>query len=238
MPYGDDIIQGGIPSFFNPNTITDTSTQGPGSGNGVQSAQQKQQYGSQIDWGQDPLGILQSAFPETPIDVLSKYAWAISPIDQSLYQLSDPNSLIYQQMFGEYSEFLGDEYRGRRQRGMGENIGMSEKRFGGMGKRGFRSGRDWQGQQSRATSEYGQQIGQQFGKGLYDIKSDIIDRAQRNKEYMTRLEDNRRMSLLRLAELGEFIDTDYNESGNFIEGMSGWSESQDGTWEYNPDWIG
>ena len=236
MAYGDDIIQGGW-TAFNPNTITDTSTQGPGSGNGVQSAQQKQQYGAQanMDWSQDPLGILQSAFPEVPIDVLSKYAFGITGIDKQLYQLGDPNSLLYQQFYDEESGFLGDAYGARRRQGIFENIGATGERIGQAGGRGMLSGRDYIGQQSKATDMYGRSLGQEFGKGLYDIKTDIMDRAWQQKQWLVSQEGQRRDALLRLAEMGEFLTTKTeNEQNNFFNSGS-FEEVGTGTWEYNPE---
>jgi len=85
--------------------------------------------------------------------------------------------------------------------------GQREAR-GMQGRRGFVTGRDFMGEISEAASVRGERAASAFGRGLYDIEEDIVDRVGAERRYVAGLEAQRRSDALRLAELAGLFNQD------------------------------
>ena len=83
---------------------------------------------------------------------------------------------------------------------------------GMQGKRGFVTGRDFMGEMSQEASMRGQRAASAFGRGLYDIEENIVDRIGSERRYMANLEAQRRSDALRLAELAGL----FNDEGRTV----------------------
>tara|TARA_R100000900_G_scaffold65167_1_gene51946 strand:+ start:879 stop:1643 length:765 start_codon:yes stop_codon:yes gene_type:complete len=227
MAYNDDIIQGGnLPGAYNPNNqIMNSPSQGPGSGNGVQPAVDSSLFNAQGNQGAqgaqgsqftgDPLSVLQSFFPDTAISELSKYTQFAAPISQELYDAANEDDVRYDIQFGEEADFLGARYGDELSAAKSSLFGAQEKLRGSAGKRaGLGLGRDFAADISEDAGLFATKAANQFGKGLYDIKSSIADEISRNKLILSQAEAERRRGFMDLARLGEFLVDDPNADDN------------------------
>ena len=145
-------------------------------------------------------------FGVTP-DQLGQYSQFIGEIPEELYQLTDPSAEIYQQFRqerqGRLSDQLGETYSG-----LQSSLFQGQRQARGMqGRRGFVSGRNMMSDLSQMASERGSRAFSAFGRGLYDIEQNIVDRVGAERRYIAGLEAQRRNDALRLAELaGLFND--------------------------------
>tara|TARA_R100001594_G_scaffold137042_1_gene179783 strand:+ start:1277 stop:2023 length:747 start_codon:yes stop_codon:yes gene_type:complete len=218
-----------LPSTFNPNQISNTPGQGPGSGSGVQSAQdaqQNQQYANSSLLGRspqftgDPLAILHSFFPEASLGELSNYTSFVSPISEDLYAAADEDDPRYTQMFEEEAGFVSERYSADRRKGQTSLFGAKEEFRGSAGKRaGIGLGRDFFKNISEEGGRYSQELAQGYGKSLYDIKTGIVDEISRNKLLLAQAEAERRRSYMDLARLGEFLVEDPNREKTYYSGL-------------------
>ena len=147
-----------------------------------------------------PLGVTQDQF--------GQYSQFLGEIPEELYQLTDPNADIYQQFRqerqGRLSDQLGETYTG-----LQSSLFQGQREARGMqGRRGFVTGRDFMGEISEAASVRGERAGSAFGRGLYDIEEDIVDRVGAERRYVAGLEAQRRSDALRLAELAGLFNQD------------------------------
>jgi len=233
-----------VPSLYNPNSIARTPSAGIGSGNPVQSAQQKQQNMSQSmsysneqvydddvygynegglpedtttptstslfdptmsQGGLSPLELLQGYFPDIGDDILSQYTQFVTPLEDELYQATQQDASIYQQMREEQTGFLQE------QRGMGRRkvqdalFSGFEQARGYAGKRGLLSGRDFFSDISRQASYGGEDLNKLYSKGLYDINQNIVDRIGAAKMSYASLLGQQRGDVLRIAELADMF---------------------------------
>jgi len=221
MAYNDDIIQGGnLPGAYNPNNeIMNSPSQGPGSGNGVQPAVGSSLFNNQSAQGAqftgDPLSVLQSFFPDTAISELSKYTQFAAPISQELYDAANQDDVRYDIQYDEQADFLGARYGDELNVAKSSLFGAKEKLRGSAGKRaGLGLGRDFSADISEDAGMFATKAANQFGKGLYDIKSSIADEISRNKLILSQAEAERRRGFMDLARLGEFLVDDPNADDN------------------------
>tara|TARA_A100000172_G_C3043786_1_gene111658 strand:+ start:1464 stop:2039 length:576 start_codon:yes stop_codon:yes gene_type:complete len=147
-----------------------------------------------------PLGVTQDQF--------GQYSQFLGEIPEELYQLTDPNADIYQQFRqerqGRLSDQLGETYTG-----LQSSLFQGQRQARGMqGRRGFVTGRDFMGEISEAASVRGERAASAFGRGLYDIEEDIVDRVGAERRYVAGLEAQRRNDALRLAELAGLFNQD------------------------------
>jgi len=147
-----------------------------------------------------PLGVTQDQF--------GQYSQFLGEIPEELYQLTDPNADIYQQFRqerqGRLSDQLGETYTG-----LQSSLFQGQREARGMqGRRGFVTGRDFMGEISEAASVRGERAASAFGRGLYDIEEDIVDRVGAERRYVAGLEAQRRSDALRLAELAGLFNQD------------------------------
>ena len=147
-----------------------------------------------------PLGVTQDQF--------GQYSQFLGEIPEELYQLTDPNADIYQQFRqerqGRLSDQLGETYTG-----LQSSLFQGQRQARGMqGRRGFVTGRDFMGEISEAASVRGERAASAFGRGLYDIEEDIVDRVGAERRYVAGLEAQRRSDALRLAELAGLFNQD------------------------------
>ena len=147
-----------------------------------------------------PLGVTQDQF--------GQYSQFLSEIPEELYALTDPNADIYQQFRterqGRLSDQLGETYTG-----LQSSLFQGQREARGMqGRRGFVTGRDFMGEISEAASMRGERAASAFGRGLYDIEEDIVDRVGAERRYVAGLEAQRRSDALRLAELAGLFNQD------------------------------
>lgn len=236
MPYHDDTFKGGsLPGAYNPNNeIMNSPSQGPGSGNGVQPAVDSSLFNTQGAQGAqsgqftgDPLSILQSWFPDTPLSELEKYTKFAAPISQDLYDAADETNPMFDIQYDEKADFLGarygDELRGARS----SLFGAQDKLRGMSGKRGALGlGRDFSSTLSKDAGQYAQKASNQFGKGLYDIKSGIADEISQNKILLSQAESERRRGFLDLARLGEFFVDDPNANKSPYANLPSYMQDQ------------
>ena len=147
-----------------------------------------------------PLGVTQDQF--------GQYSQFLGEIPEELYALTDPNADIYQQFRterqGRLSDQLGETYTG-----LQSSLFQGQREARGMqGRRGFVTGRDFMGEISEAASMRGERAASAFGRGLYDIEEDIVDRVGAERRYVAGLEAQRRSDALRLAELAGLFNQD------------------------------
>ena len=147
-----------------------------------------------------PLGVTQDQF--------GQYSQFLGEIPEELYALTDPNADIYQQFRterqGRLSDQLGETYTG-----LQSSLFQGQREARGMqGRRGFVTGRDFMGEISEAASMRGERAASAFGRGLYDIEGDIVDRVGAERRYVAGLEAQRRSDALRLAELAGLFNQD------------------------------
>lgn len=147
-----------------------------------------------------PLGVTQDQF--------GQYSQFLGEIPEELYALTDPNADIYQQFRterqGRLSDQLGETYTG-----LQSSLFQGQREARGMqGRRGFVTGRDFMGEISEAASIRGERAASAFGRGLYDIEEDIVDRVGAERRYVAGLEAQRRSDALRLAELAGLFNQD------------------------------
>ena len=150
-------------------------------------------------------------FGVTP-DQLGQYSNFIGEIPEELYQLTDPSADIYQQFRQERQQRLSDQL-GETYTGLQSSLFQGQRQARGMqGKRGFVTGRDFMGEMSQEASMRGQRAASAFGRGLYDIEENIVDRIGSERRYMANLEAQRRTDALRLAELAGL----FNDEGRTV----------------------
>ncbi len=136
----------------------------------------------------------------------SQYSQFFTEIPEELYALTDPSAEIYQQyrteQQGRLSDQLGETYTGLEQ-----SLFQGQREARGMqGRAGLVRGRDFMGELSQQTAMQGQRAGSAFGRGLYDIEEEIVDRVGNERRYIAGLEANRRSDALKIAELAGLFD--------------------------------
>tara|TARA_R100000458_G_scaffold58754_1_gene67497 strand:+ start:680 stop:1375 length:696 start_codon:yes stop_codon:yes gene_type:complete len=213
----NEFFQGGS-TMYNPNNIVNTPSQGVGSGNGVQSADNKQNNNIQdnnIYNQQNSMSILQGYFPDMSSDQLSKYQKFVTPIPDEFYQETLADNPLYAQIQRERLGFLEGSRRLQRQ-GLQESLFSSQREARGLsGQRGFVSGRNMFKEISQAASLRGDELNQNFQRGLYDVGQDIADRLSGARRFYSGLQSDQMNQVLKLAELSDWFsqddDDDYEE---------------------------
>jgi hypothetical protein len=143
---------------------------------------------------------------------LGQYEQFVTTIPEELYQLTDPSADIYQQFRQERQQRLSDQL-GETYTGLQSSLFTGQRQARGMqGRRGFVTGRDFMGEISEAAATRGQRAASAFGRGLYDIEEDIVERVGQERRYMANLEAQRRSDALKLAELAGL----FNEEGRTV----------------------
>ena len=151
-----------------------------------------------------PLGVTQDQF--------GQYSNFLGEIPEELYQLTDPNADIYQQFRQERQQRLSDQL-GETYTGLQQSLFTGQREARGMqSRRGFVTGRDIMSEISRGAAMQGERAASAFGRGLYDIEEDIVDRVGAERRYMAGLEADRRRDALRLAELAGLFNQDTNRT--------------------------
>lgn len=167
-----------------------------------------------------PLGVTPSQY--------GQYAQFIPEIPQELYALTDPSADIYQQFRGEQQQRLSQQL-GETYTGLQSSLFQSQREARGMmGRAGLVRGRSLMGELSREASMRGERAASAFGRGLYDIESDIVERVGAERRYVAELEAQRRSDALRVAELAGLFDENNNTSVNTTPMMQ-----QDYQFQYN-----
>ena len=160
----------------------------------------------------------------------SQYSQFFTEIPEELYALTDPSAEIYQQyrteQQGRLSDQLGETYTGLEQ-----SLFQGQREARGMqGRAGLVRGRDFMGELSQQTAMQGQRAVSAFGRGLYDIEEEIVDRIGNERRYIAGLEANRRSDALKIAELAGLFDdegfTAPNELQPGVIGNAGFDFSQ------------
>lgn len=137
-----------------------------------------------------------------------QYSQFLGEIPEELYALTDPSAEIYQQFRTEQqarlSEQLGETYSGLEQ-----SLFQGQREARGMqGRAGLVRGRDFMSEISEQVAMRGQRAASTFGRGLYDIEEDIVERVGAERRYVSGLEAQRRSDALRLAELAGLFNND------------------------------
>lgn len=152
---------------------------------------------------------LQSVFGPLGVsaDRLGQYEQFVTPIPQELYDLTDPSADIYQQFREDRQSRLNTQL-GQAFGSLQSSLFQGQRQARGMqGRRGFVSGRNMMSDLSQMASERGSRAFSAFGRGLYDIEQNIVDRVGAERRYIAGLEAQRRSDALRLADLaGLFRD--------------------------------
>lgn len=145
-----------------------------------------------------PLGVTSQQY--------GQYSQFLGEIPEELYTLTDPSAEIYQQFRTEQQGRLSDQL-GETYTGLEQSLFQGQREARGMqGRAGLVRGRDFMGEISQQVSMQGQRAGSAFGRGLYDIEQDIVDRVGAERKYVAGLEANRRSDALRIAELAGLFD--------------------------------
>ena len=149
-----------------------------------------------------PLGV-------TP-DQFSQYEQFVTPIPEELYELTDPTADIYQQFRQERQQRLSGQL-GESVTGLQQSLFQGRREARGMGgRRGFVTGRRFMDDISQSAAMTGQRAFSAFGRGLYDIEEDIVERVGSERRYVAGLEAQRRSDALRLAELAGLFKDEEN----------------------------
>ena len=152
----------------------------------------------------------------------------LEQIDQELYALTDPSADIYQQFRGEQQQRLSQQL-GETYTGLQSSLFQSQREARGMmGRAGLVRGRSLMGELSREASMRGERAASAFGRGLYDIESDIVERVGAERRYVAELEAQRRSDALRVAELAGLFDENNNRTVTTNPMMQ-----QDSQFQYN-----
>jgi len=151
-----------------------------------------------------PLGVTSQQY--------GQYSQFLGEIPEELYALTDPSAEIYQQFRTEQqarlSEQLGETYSGLEQ-----SLFQGQRQARGMqGRAGLVRGRDFMSEISEQMPMRGQRAASAFGRGLYDIEEDIVERVGAERRYLAGLEAQRRSDALRLAELAGLFNNTFNTS--------------------------
>jgi|TARA_E500000178_G_C16838308_1_gene669373 hypothetical protein len=161
-----------------------------------------------ISMPQSPLDFLQSMYEPLGVtpEQYGQYQQFIPEIPAELYEITDPSADIYQQFRAErrgiLSEQLGETYSGLQQ-----SLFSGQRQARGMeGRRGFVTGRDFMGDVSELAGMRGQRAASAFGRGLYNIEEDIVNRVGAERRYLATLESQRRSDALRVADLAGLFD--------------------------------
>jgi hypothetical protein len=145
-----------------------------------------------------PLGVTSQQY--------GQYSQFLGEIPEELYTLTDPSAEIYQQFRTEQQGRLSDQL-GETYTGLEQSLFQGQREARGMqGRAGLIRGRDFMGEISEQVAMKGQRASSAFGRGLYDIEQDIVDRVGAERRYVAGLEANRRSDALRLAELAGLFD--------------------------------
>lgn len=150
----------------------------------------------------------------------SQYEQFFTTIPEELYALTDPSAEIYQQYRTEQqarlSEQLGETYSGLEQ-----SLFQGQREARGMqGRAGLVRGRDFMGELSQQMAMQGQRAASAFGRGLYDIEEEIVERVGSERRYLAGLEAQRRTDALKIAELaGLFEDEGFTASNELQPGI-------------------
>jgi hypothetical protein len=149
-----------------------------------------------------PLGV-------TP-DQFSQYEQFVTPIPEELYELTDPTADIYQQFRQERQQRLSGQL-GESVTGLQQSLFQGRREARGMGgRRGFVTGRRFMDDISQSAAMTGQRAFSAFGRGLYDIEEDVVERVGSERRYVAGLEAQRRSDALRLAELAGLFKDEEN----------------------------
>jgi len=146
-----------------------------------------------------------------------QYSQFLGEIPEELYALTDPSAEIYQQFRTEQqarlSEQLGETYSGLEQ-----SLFQGQREARGMqGRAGLVRGRDFMSEISEQVAMRGQRAASAFGRGLYDIEEDIVERVGAERRYVSGLEAQRRSDALRLAELAGLFNNDELAAPNELQ---------------------
>ena len=151
-----------------------------------------------------PLGVTSEQY--------GQYSQFLGEIPEELYALTDPSADIYQQFRTEQQGRLSDQL-GETYTGLEQSLFQGQREARGMqGRAGLVRGRDFMGELSQQMSMQGQRAGSAFGRGLYDIEEDIVERVGAERRYVAGLEAQRRSDALRLAELAGLFNNTFNTS--------------------------
>jgi len=155
------------------------------------------------------MDFLQSVFGPLGVDRdrLSQFEQFVTPIPDELFDLTNPDADIYQQFRSDRQDRLNTQL-GETFGGLQQTLFQGQRQARGMqGRRGFVSGRDVMSDMSQMAADRGSRAFSAFGRGLYDIEQNIVDRVGAERRYIAGLESQRRSDALRLAELaGLFRD--------------------------------
>jgi hypothetical protein len=150
--------------------------------------------------------------PQSTMDFLESMSQFLGEIPEELYELTDPSADIYQQFRQERQQRLSDQL-GETYTGLQQSLFTGQREARGMqGRRGFVTGRDIMSEISRGAAMQGERAASAFGRGLYDIEEDIVDRVGAERRYVAGLEADRRSDALRLAELAGLFNQDRNRT--------------------------
>lgn len=158
--------------------------------------------------GQDPLDILKDYFPDADLAELEKLTKFVTVIPTEVYDAADPSAEMYSLMRQERTSQLEgardlseDNLRGSLFRSLEQARGM-------QGKRGFALGRNIYGDVSEAAATRFEGVQGEFGRGLYNINEEIINRITGAQKYLAGLEGQQKSDLLKLADLAGLLDPD------------------------------
>ena len=147
----------------------------------------------------------------------SQYSQFFTEIPEELYALTDPNAEIYQQYRTEQQARLSDQL-GETYTGLEQSLFQGQREARGMqGRAGLVRGRNFMEELSQQTAMQGQRAGSAFGRGLYDIEEEIVDRVGNERRYIAGLEANRRSDALKIAELAGLFDDEGFTSPNELQ---------------------